>query len=151
MDLQAYLIIVTVFFASLGFLLFINRQINAGKTFEEVLAEKRHLSEKLYGTNKKKKNTWKKSNKKKHEPKQQKVIHSSVESDTKSDSGDEDGTISNASSNEQNPKIHVEFTEADYIDPGTNTIEFKVSIPPFDSLTFTIGSRQLICEIFSIP
>lgn len=123
MDLQAYLIIVTVFFASLGFLLFINRQINAGKTFEEVLAEKRHLTEKLYGTNKKKKNTWKKTNKKK----QQKVTHSAVESDAKSDSGDEDGTTSNASSNEQNAKVHVEFTEADYIAPGTNTIEFKVS------------------------
>lgn len=61
MDLQVYLIIVTVFFVSLGSLLFINRQLRGGKTFEEALAEKRHLTEKLYGTNKKK-NASKKSN-----------------------------------------------------------------------------------------
>lgn len=64
MDLQVYLIIVTVFFASLGFLLFINRQMHSGKTYEEATAEKRLLTEKLYGTNKKKKNTGKKTNKK---------------------------------------------------------------------------------------
>lgn len=60
MDLQVYLIIVTVFFVSLGSLLFINRQLRGGKTFEEALAEKRQLNEKLYGS--KKKNASKKSN-----------------------------------------------------------------------------------------
>lgn len=53
MDLQVYLIIVTVFFVSLGSLLFVNRQLRAGKTFEEVLAEKRQLTDKLYGNKKK--------------------------------------------------------------------------------------------------
>lgn len=61
MDLQVYLIIVTVFFVSLGSLLFVNRQLRGGKTFEEALAEKRQLTEKLYGTNKKK-NATKKTN-----------------------------------------------------------------------------------------
>lgn len=61
MDLQVYLIIVTVFFVSLGSLLFVNRQLRGGKTYEEALAEKRQLTEKLYGTNKKK-NATKKAN-----------------------------------------------------------------------------------------
>lgn len=60
MDFQVYLIIVTVFFGSLVSLLFINRQLRGGKTFEEALAEKRQLTEKLYGS--KKKNATKKSN-----------------------------------------------------------------------------------------
>lgn len=64
MDLQVYLMIVVIFFGSLAFLLFINRHIQSGKTFEEALAEKRRLTEKLYGTNKKKKNASNKSNKK---------------------------------------------------------------------------------------
>lgn len=53
MDLQVYLIIVTVFLVSLGSLLFVNRQLGNGKTFEEVLAEKRQLTDKLYGNKKK--------------------------------------------------------------------------------------------------
>lgn len=53
MELQVYLIIVTVFLVSLVSLLFVNRQLRAGKTFEEVLAEKRHLTDKLYGNKKK--------------------------------------------------------------------------------------------------
>lgn len=61
MELQVYLIIVTVFFVSLGSLLFVNRQLRGGKTFEEALAEKRQLTEKLYGNNKKK-NATKKAN-----------------------------------------------------------------------------------------
>lgn len=60
----------------------------------------------------------------KHEPKHSKVVHSAVESDTKSDSGDDDGNASNASSTDA--KMHVEFTEADFIAPDTNTIQFKV-------------------------
>ena len=60
MDLQIYLIIITVFFISLGSLIFVNRQLRSGKTFEEALAEKRQLTEKLYGN--KKKNTTKKTN-----------------------------------------------------------------------------------------
>lgn len=60
MDLQVYLIIVTVFFVSLGSLLFVTRQLRGGKTYEEALAEKRQLTEKLYGS--KKKNAAKKSN-----------------------------------------------------------------------------------------
>lgn len=61
MDLQVYLIIVTVFFASLGSLLLINKQLRGGKTFEEALAEKRQLVDKMYGTSKKK-NAGKKAN-----------------------------------------------------------------------------------------
>lgn len=53
MDLQIYLIIVTVFILSLGVLLFVNRQLRSGKTFEEALAEKRQLTDKLYGNKKK--------------------------------------------------------------------------------------------------
>lgn len=60
MDLQVIMIIVTVFFVSLGSLLFVTRQLRGGKTFEEAQAEKR-LTDKLYGTNKKK-NITKKSN-----------------------------------------------------------------------------------------
>lgn len=60
MELQVYLIIVTVFFVSLGSLLFINRHFCGSKTFEQALAEKRQLTEKLYGN--KKKNVSKKSN-----------------------------------------------------------------------------------------
>lgn len=61
MDLQVYLIIVTVFFVSLGSLLLINKQLRRGKTFEEALAEKRQFVDKMYGTNKKK-NANKKAN-----------------------------------------------------------------------------------------
>lgn len=57
MDLMVYLIILSVFVVSLGSLLLINRHFRGGKTFEEVQAEKRQLTEKLYGTNKKKNNT----------------------------------------------------------------------------------------------
>lgn len=53
MDLQVYAIIVAVFLVSLGSLLIVNRQLRAGKTFEEVLAEKRQLADKLYGNKKK--------------------------------------------------------------------------------------------------
>lgn len=60
MELQIYLIIVAIFFISLGVLVFVNRQLRSGKTFEEALAEKRQLTEKLYGN--KKKNTAKKTN-----------------------------------------------------------------------------------------
>lgn len=60
MDLQIYLIIITVFFISLGSLIFVNRQLRSGKTYEEALAEKRQLTEKLYGN--KKKTTTKKTN-----------------------------------------------------------------------------------------
>lgn len=60
MDLQIYLIIITVFFISLGSLIFVTRQLRSGKTYEEALAEKRQLNEKLYGN--KKKNTTKKTN-----------------------------------------------------------------------------------------
>lgn len=54
MELQVYAIIAIVFLASFFSLLFINKQLRGGKTFEEVLAEKRHLAEKLYGPSKKK-------------------------------------------------------------------------------------------------
>lgn len=63
MELHIYLIIITVFFVSLGSLLFVNRQLRGGKTFEEALAEKRQLNDKLYGNKKKnakKSNTGKK-------------------------------------------------------------------------------------------
>lgn len=60
MELQVYLIIIAIFFVSLGSLIFVNRQLRSGKTFEEAMAEKRQLTEKLYGTNKKK-NTNKKA------------------------------------------------------------------------------------------
>lgn len=60
MELHVYLIIIAIFFVSLGSLIFVNRQLRSGKTFEEAMAEKRQLTEKLYGTNKKK-NTTKKT------------------------------------------------------------------------------------------
>lgn len=50
MDLQVYAVIAIVFLVSLCSLLFINKQFRGGKTFEEVLAEKRQFAEKLYGT-----------------------------------------------------------------------------------------------------
>lgn len=169
MDLQVYLIIVTVFFVSLGSLLFINRQLGGGKTFEQAWAEKRHLNEKLYG-NSKKKNASKKSNTNKkvyiskyivicqfilfkfgvqinkcnyslpqhcnqnrggknaQEAKQQQQKHSAVESETKSDSGsenEENASSASTASNENAPKIHVEFTEAEIIAPETNVV-YKV-------------------------
>lgn len=52
------------------------------------------------------------------------MIHSAVESDAKSNSGEDDEYAS--SSNEQNAKVHVEFTEADFIGPDSNKVEFKV-------------------------
>lgn len=55
MDLQVYAVIVIVFLVSLCSLLFVNKQLRGGKTYEEVLAEKRQFAEKLYGP--KKKNT----------------------------------------------------------------------------------------------
>lgn len=61
MDIQVYLIIVTVFFVSLGSLLLVNRQLRGEKTFEQALAEKRQLADKLYAGNKKK-NSTKKAN-----------------------------------------------------------------------------------------
>lgn len=55
MDLQVYAVIVIVFLVSLCTLLFVNKQLRGGKTYEEVVAEKRLLAEKLYGS--KRKNT----------------------------------------------------------------------------------------------
>lgn len=49
MDLQVYAVIAIVFLVSLCSLLFINKQLRGGKTFEDVLAEKRQFAEKLYG------------------------------------------------------------------------------------------------------
>lgn len=53
MDLQVYAVIVIVFLVSLCSLLFVNKQLRGGKTYEEVLAEKRQFAEKLYGPKKK--------------------------------------------------------------------------------------------------
>lgn len=47
-----------------------------------------------------------------------------VESDGKSDSGSE--IDANAATNVTDGKIHVEFTEEEFIAPETNTIQFKV-------------------------
>lgn len=51
MDLQSYVIIVTVFFVSLGSLLFVNRQLRGGK--EEEWYQQQQLRLKLYGNKKK--------------------------------------------------------------------------------------------------
>lgn len=53
MDLQVYAVIAIVFLVSLCSLLFINKQFRGGKTFEDVLEEKRQFAEKLYGPRKK--------------------------------------------------------------------------------------------------
>ncbi|XP_055315743.1 ribosome-binding protein 1 isoform X2 [Sitodiplosis mosellana] len=128
MELQIYLIIVAIFFISLGSLVFVNRQLRSGKTFEEALAEKRQLTEKLYGS--KKKNTTKKANtgkknRDRKDSKQKKDAQqpSAVESDGKSDSGSENDLSASPHSNDG--KAHVEFTEEEIIAPDTNTIQFK--------------------------
>lgn len=50
-----YAIIVIVFLVSLVSLLFINRKLSGGKSFEDVLAEKRQLADKVYGSKQQKK------------------------------------------------------------------------------------------------
>lgn len=55
MGLELYAVIAVIFLVSLCTLLFVNKQLRGGKTYEEVVAEKRLLAEKLYGN--KKKNT----------------------------------------------------------------------------------------------
>lgn len=77
MELQVYAIIAIVFLVSLCSLLFINKQLRGGKTFEDVLAEKRQFAEKLYG-NSGGKNFNKKNPKKLNEKNNKKV---SVEND----------------------------------------------------------------------
>lgn len=72
-----YAIIAIVFLVSLCSLLFINKQLRGGKTFEDVLAEKRQFAEKLYG-NSGGKNFNKKNPKKLNEKNNKKV---SVEND----------------------------------------------------------------------
>ncbi|XP_031636294.1 putative leucine-rich repeat-containing protein DDB_G0290503 isoform X2 [Contarinia nasturtii] len=126
MDLQIYLIIFAFFFISLCSLIFVNRQLRSGKTFEEALAEKRQLTEKLYGNKKKnatKKTNTGKKNRDRKDAKQQKAPqqHPAVESDGKSDSGSEND--SNATPHDG--KAHVEFTEEEIIAPETNTVQFK--------------------------
>ena len=59
MDLHILIVIACVFLASLGSLLFINKFLRR-KTFEEIVAEKKALTEKIYG---KEKNTLKKPKK----------------------------------------------------------------------------------------
>lgn len=49
MDLQVCAIIAVVFLVSLFTILIINRKLS-GKTFEDVLAEKRQLADKVYGS-----------------------------------------------------------------------------------------------------
>lgn len=183
MDLQVYAVIAIVFLVSLCSLLYVNKQLRGGKTYEEVLAEKRQF-EKLYGPKKKNvkkanaggKKVWSRdaqnsdkisklkhsqfativtrffcffcfllfdhsifyhfennepdqltemylsqnrdrnSNKEKS-PKQQTLA---IESDQKSESGSE-----LEQTNEQ-PKLHVEFTEAEIITTDTYAIAFKV-------------------------
>lgn len=53
MDLQLYGVILIIFLVSLCTLLFVTKQLRGGKTYEEVVAEKRLLAEKLYGNKKK--------------------------------------------------------------------------------------------------
>lgn len=50
MDLQVCAIIAVVFCVSFVSLWFINGKLRGGKTFEDVLAEKRSLADKLYGS-----------------------------------------------------------------------------------------------------
>lgn len=50
MDLQVCAIIAIVFCVSFVSLWFINGKLRGGKTFEDVLAEKRSLADKLYGS-----------------------------------------------------------------------------------------------------
>lgn len=73
----------------------------------------------------------------KDDKQQQQQKHSAVESDTKSESGseiDENASSASTASNENAPKIHVEFTEAEIIAPESNTV-FKVSS------IFTLGRQ----------
>lgn len=63
MDLYVLVVIVIVFFASFGSLFFISK-LPRGKTFDEVLAEKRQLAEKLYGPSNNKVTTKRKETKK---------------------------------------------------------------------------------------
>lgn len=50
MDLQVCAVIAIVFFVSFGSLWFINGKLRGGKTFEDLLAEKRQLADKVYGS-----------------------------------------------------------------------------------------------------
>lgn len=170
MELQVYLIIVTVFLVSLFSLLFVNRQLRAGKTFEEVLAEKRQLTDKLYGNKKKntkKANTGKKvsihriqnlnlkkqANFRKFSDQYEKKIQNRDRKDAKQSKAaaiqqpsavESDGKSDSGSeidSNVTDGKAHVEFTEEEIIAPETNTVQFKVCI-------LQKKKFQKLCKIF---
>lgn len=120
MELQVYFVIAIVFLASFLTLLFISK-LPRGKTFDEVLAEKRQLAEKLYGPNSGQKRTGgkknqkqqqqnnnKKSNKTKSQKKEIETVSEEHESENNSDGNLSDGSSVPAVS-------HVEFVDVEII------------------------------------
>lgn len=122
MEFNVYFVIAIVFLASFFTLLFISK-LPRGKTFDEVLAEKRQLAEKLYGPNygKKggnaggKKNQKSQNNKKSNKAKGQK--NSGQPKDEPLTEEHESGTNSdeNVSDDNSNQVSHVEFVDVEII------------------------------------
>ncbi|XP_073827305.1 SMC superfamily domain-containing protein aluminum tubes isoform X4 [Musca autumnalis] len=106
MDLHIFIVIACVFLASLFSLLFINKFLRR-KTFEEVIAEKKALTEKIYG---KEKNLMKKPKKisLKKEMKREKKQQKSREQPEDSDAQSEQQSVEDEQP-EGLSKTHVEF------------------------------------------
>lgn len=138
MELQVYFVIAIVFLASFLTLLFISK-LPRGKTFDEVLAEKRQMAEKLYGQNYTqkrggggKKNQKQQNNKKTNKAKTVKLnkeieaVSEENESDEHSDENQSDGSSSQASTT---PKSHVEFVNVEIIPPEP-VVPLKKTVSP---------------------
>jgi len=131
MELHVLGVIFIVFLVSLCTLLFISK-LPRGKTFDEVLAEKRQLSEKIYGLTggkkkpkkivkktKEKSKTYNKDNNKESE------LESPVDSDAPSESNK--SIDINNSPIHTTDKVHVEFTEEEIL-TESNLIPNKVCL-----------------------
>lgn len=131
MDLHILIVIACVFLASLGSLLFINKFLRR-KTFEEIVAEKKALTEKIYG---KDKNTFKKPKKQalKKEMKREKK-QKQREQVTTTEQEDSDVHSEQASVDDEPQlisKTHVEFEP----DPEVVTYDNNLAPTPRRSST----------------
>lgn len=106
MEFYVYFVIVVVILISLATSLIISK-LPRGKTFDEVLSEKKKLAEKLYGT------TGKKSQKtKKQPPNAGKKGKEKAKKEVESPAED---SVDTSTEKPPSPKAHVEFAEAEVI------------------------------------
>ena len=136
MDLQTCAVIAFVFFVSFGSLWFINSNLRSGN-FEDDLAVKRQLADRLYGTkhgkyskktgqklNRKKKDKKERKNERKERDQQQQEEDSQNDSDVQSNSTS--AAVSNNTPEHEALKAHVDFFEAEIISEDAAPVKANI-------------------------